>query len=321
MSGLSASGPGAERPAPDAVLVGAPGKVNLGLRVAARRGDGHHELDTLFATIDVADELRVERTASGVVGDVEIEPAAGAGGEVPPIGPDNLAGRAASAWLRAASAEGGVKLVLRKVLPVAAGLGGGSSDAGAVLRAMARLWPGEADPLALAAELGSDVPFFAAGVGAARGRGRGERLAPLELPPRWLVLANPRVPVPVREAYAALTTFGPPLDRSAILAAWSGGGAPRWRNDLQPGVLRRFPEVRAAWRALGDAGLDAPLLSGSGSTCFGLARDERHARAAADELAAREPGWWVRAARAPADPSTWAVRDAPIATGSGATGR
>lgn len=307
------SGSGAARPAATAVVVGAPGKVNLGLRVAARRGDGYHELDTLFATVDVADELRLERTAAGVAGEVEVDPGAGGHGEVPPIGADNLAARAAVAWLRAASADGGVRISLRKALPVAAGLGGGSSDAGAVLRAMARLWPGEADAVALAAELGADVPFFAAGVAAARGRGRGERLAPLELPPRWLVLANPRVPVPVGEAYAALAAFGPPLDRSAILDAWSEGGAPPWRNDLQPGVMRRFPEVRVAWRALADAGLQAPLLSGSGATCFALARDEAHARAAATELAARNPGWWVRAARAPADPSTWAVRDAPVA--------
>lgn len=311
----------ADRRAADAVLVGAPGKVNLGLRVAARRGDGYHELDTLFATVGLADELRVERTAAGVAGEVEVEPAAGAPGDVPPIGPDNLAARAAEAWLRAVAAEGGVRIVLRKVLPAAAGLGGGSSDAGAVLRAMARLWPGDADPAAVAAGLGSDVPFFAAGVAAARGRGRGERLTPLELPPRWLVLANPRVPVPVREAYAALTTFGPPLDWSAILDAWRAGGAPPWRNDLQPGVVRRFPEVRAAWRALADAGLEAPLLSGSGATSFALARDEAHARAAAAELATRHPGWWVRAARAPADPSSWTVRDAPAAKGGEATGR
>jgi 4-diphosphocytidyl-2-C-methyl-D-erythritol kinase len=305
----------------DAVVVGAPGKVNLGLRVAALRGDGYHELDTLFATIDLADELRVERTAAGVSGEVEVDPQAGAVGEVPPIGPDNLAARAAAAWLRAAALDGGVRIALRKTLPVAAGLGGGSSDAGAVLRAMARLWPADADPVAVAAELGSDVPFFAAGVAAARGRGRGERLTPLELPPRWLVLANPRLPVPVGQAYAALTAFGPPLERSAILDAWRAGGAPPWRNDLQPGVLRRFPEVRAAWRALADAGLDAPLLSGSGATCFALARDEGQARAAAAELAARHPGWWVRAARAPADPSRWAVRAAPAAARGGAAER
>lgn len=290
--------------APDVVTVVAPAKVNLGLRVSARRGDGFHEIDTLFATVEIGDRLRLARTASGVAGTVNDRRGPGAGAEpVPPMGPENLAFRAAEAWLEAAGRPGGVHVELDKRLPIAAGLGGGSSDAGAVLRAIASLWPADVDTLAVAKKLGSDVPFFASGHAVARGRGRGERLVARSLPARWLVLVNPGVAVPVAEAYGALMAFGPPLDWDAVASAWSEGRAPRWRNDLQAGVLRGHPEVRAALSALSEAGLGAPLLSGSGATCFGLARDEEHAGRVAREIGAARPDWWTTAARAPASPT------------------
>ncbi|MDZ7707354.1 MAG: 4-(cytidine 5'-diphospho)-2-C-methyl-D-erythritol kinase [Trueperaceae bacterium] len=287
--------------APEVVTVVAPAKVNLGLRVSARRGDGYHEIDTLFATVEIGDRLRLSRTGTGVSGVVtdRREPGSGAE-EVPPMGPANLAFRAADAWLEAAGRPGGVHVELEKQLPIAAGLGGGSSDAGAVIRAMARLWPAAVDPIAIAKRLGSDVPFFASGHAVARGRGRGEKLAPRALPARWLVLVNPGVAVPVAQAYGDLMAFGPPQDWDAVASAWSEGQAPRWRNDLQAGVLRRHPDVRAAWTALGQAGLAAPLLSGSGATCFGLADGEEHARRVARELRAGRPDWWVIATSAPA---------------------
>lgn len=294
---------------PDVVAVVAPAKVNLGLRVAARRGDGYHEIDTLFATVEIGDRLRLTRTASGVSGAASDQREPGSRAEdLPPMGASNLAYRAAEAWLEAAGRPGGVHVELDKRLPIAAGLGGGSSDAGAVIRGMARLWPAAVDPLAIAKRLGSDVPFFTSGHAVARGRGRGERLTPRTLPERWLVLVNPGVAVPVAEAYGDLMAFGPPLDWDAVATAWAEGEAPRWRNDLQAGVLRRHPEVRAAWTALGEAGLSAPSLSGSGATCFGLADDEEHARRVARELRTGRPDWWARPARAPARPAFAEVR-------------
>lgn len=290
----------------DAVSVGAPGKVNLGLRVAARRGDGYHEIDTVFAALNVGDTVRVARVdAPGVRGVVlDRREGAGATEALPGMAPGNLAWRAADAWLRATGAGGGVHVELVKRLPVAAGLGGGSSDAAAVLRALAALEPGTSvNVSALAATLGSDVPFFAAGAASARGRGRGERLRPFELPPRWLVLLNPGVGVPVAEAYGRLGGFGPPVAWDDVARAWCEGEAPRWRNDLQPGVFAAEPAVRGAWTALRDAGLDAPLLSGSGATCFALASDEAHARRAAAELAAARPDAWVAAVQAPVAPA------------------
>jgi 4-diphosphocytidyl-2-C-methyl-D-erythritol kinase len=297
------SEPGVARTA----TVVAPGKVNLGLRVAARRGDGFHEIDTVFAALDVGDLVRVARSEeAGVSGVVHDErDVAGAEGTLPGMDERNLAWRAADAWLRESGAPGGVRVELRKRLPVAAGLGGGSSDAAAVLRALAALEPDRPiDAARLAAGLGSDVPFFAAGVASARGRGRGERLRPFELPPRWLVLVNPGVPVPVAQAYARLGGFGPPVDWEALASAWCAGRAPRWRNDLQAGVFAAEAGVRAAWASLAGAGLDAPLLSGSGGTCFAVAPDEERARDAVERIAADRPDWWVRAARAPLAPES-----------------
>ncbi|MDR9392158.1 MAG: 4-(cytidine 5'-diphospho)-2-C-methyl-D-erythritol kinase [Trueperaceae bacterium] len=287
----------------------APGKVNLGLRVSALRGDGYHEIDTLFATVDVGDVVHVRRTGRGVHGRVvdarEAEGGDGGDAPLPDLAGGNLAADAAAAWRAAADPGGlGVEIVLEKRLPVAAGLGGGSSDAGAVLRALQALAGPDALPAdalqAVAKGLGSDVPFFAAGVAAARGRGRGERLRPTDLPPRWGVLLRPPVAVSAGEAYRALGGFGPPIAWDAVLEAWAAGGTPRWRNDLQPGVGTRHAPVRAALAALRNAELGAPILSGSGATCFALAPDEAAAHRAADHLAGEHPDAWVRAVRVPA---------------------
>lgn len=287
---------------PRAIEVEARGKVNFGLRVAARRGDGFHEIDTVFARLDLADRLRVELVdETGVHGVVHDERDRSTSGErLPDMDSDNLAWRAADAWLRATGASHGVRIELWKHLPVAAGLGGGSSDAGAVLRALGRLAPsGEVDLARLGAVLGSDVPFFVSDAASQRGRGRGERLRPFDLVPRWLVLVNPGTPVFVGDAYGAVMSFGPPIDWGAFAEAWNGGATPRWRNDLQPGVFSLAPSVREAWTALRQAGLEAPLLSGSGGTCFAIAADEDDALRVQRSLASERPDWWVRAARAP----------------------
>jgi len=281
------------------LTVTAPGKVNLGLRVAARRVDGFQELDTIFATISLHDDVTVALGGEGVHGNVEDARAIKTEEALPGMTEGNLAWRAADAWLRAAreaANEGdapiptGVRIDLVKRIPIAAGLGGGSSDAAAVLRALDALQPGRVDVMRVARELGSDVPFFVAGYPSARGRGRGERLTPVELPSRWLVLHNPGISVPVREAYASLAAFGPPLDHEAMQDAWRSGASLRLRNDLQPGVTGAYPEVRDALNALREVGLEAPTLSGSGATCFGVAPSEDAAHDAAGRLMAMRPG-------------------------------
>jgi len=264
-------------------------KVNLGLAVLGRRPDGYHELHTLFATLDLADRVRLARRKRGIA-------LAVAGAELP-TGEANLAYRAARAYLEATGVEAGVTIALEKRIPLAAGLGGGSADAAAVLRGMERLFGAGADLPALAAELGADVPFLLRG-GLAEARGVGERLRPLLPTPLHLVLVNPGFPVPTAEVYRALGPgdWGPELEAGAILEALAENRPPPWRNDLEAAAFRLFPQLRALKEVLLGHGLE-PLLAGSGPTFLAPLPDRERAEATARALAARYPGFWVRAAR------------------------
>lgn len=267
----------------------APAKVNLGLAVLGRRADGYHEVHSLMVTLDVGDRLSFEPAPRGVQ-ELEV-----VGADLP-AGSDNLVQRAAGAYLDAAGRPGGVRIVLRKELPIAAGLGGGSSDAAATLRALERLYPAGLDLLGIARALGADVPFLVRG-GAAVATGVGERLEPVELPAVHLVLANPGVAVSAADAYRHLDgRFGPPLDVARIVAALAGRAGPAYRNDLEAAVLERHPAVGDARALLGALGLRGVLMSGSGSTVLGLAGSREGAEEAAERLLGERPAWWVRAA-------------------------
>lgn len=313
MTGVRPAGEGGAVARADALTAGelAPGKVNLGLAVLTRRGDGYHELETLFARIDLADELTLallpERPGEVVASVVpEADPADpewhARSLSALPTGRENLAVRAASAYLaaweeRTGRPPPGVALTLVKRLPIAAGLGGGSSDAAAALRALERLVPAGLDLVALALRLGSDVPFFASGAAAALARGRGERLSPAALPRLDLVLAKPELTVSAAEAYAALVGFTGRLKHEEALAALARGEEPGWRNGLQAGVMRAHAEVRELLAELRSLGLRGVLMSGSGPTCFGVADGPEAAEEAAAALRARRPDLWVRTAR------------------------
>ena len=272
----------------------APAKVNLGLAVTGKLENGYHSLDTLFTTTDVGDTLTLEATDSGIQLEVIGLPL----GDVK----DNLVYRAAALYLEATGQTGGVRMTLEKRLPIAAGLGGGSSDAAAALRGLARLYPagasGMGPPLhAMAKALGADVPFLLNG-GAAHGGGVGDLLEPIALPETHLVLANPKVGITAREAYLGLRgRYGQPLELDAILEALRTGEAPPYRNDLELPVLEAYPIVQDVKDTLESAGLYGVLMSGSGSTCFGLARDAAHAMSAAAQIARAQPTWWVAATR------------------------
>ncbi|MFC4640529.1 4-(cytidine 5'-diphospho)-2-C-methyl-D-erythritol kinase [Deinococcus hohokamensis] len=269
----------------------APAKINLGLSVLGRRPDGYHELHSLMVPLTVGDELEIapapELSLQVVGADL-------------PTDERNLVYRAAQVYLEAAGVEAGARIKLYKRLPLASGLGGGSSDAASTLLTLADLYPAAVDLPALALRLGADVPFFLL-QGAALAQGVGERLTPLPVPSRALVLLNPGVEVSARDAYRWLgeaQAFTPPLDLSALLAALEQGKPDvPYFNALQARVAARHAPVREALAALGCAGLHAPLMSGSGSTCFALAESESHASQAAESLAGRFPGWWVQAAR------------------------
>uniref|UniRef100_UPI002628ECB0 4-(cytidine 5'-diphospho)-2-C-methyl-D-erythritol kinase n=1 Tax=uncultured Meiothermus sp. TaxID=157471 RepID=UPI002628ECB0 len=243
----------------------APAEVNLGLSVLGRRADSYHELHTIFAALQVGDRLQIEAIPEGV--ELEVR------GSSLPANPDNLVYLAAVAYLNALGWRGGVRVVLEKTLPLASGLGGGSSDAAAVLKALSRLYPAPVELSELALKLGADVPFFL-GAGLAEGRGVGERLRPLPPLEAHLVLVNPGLAVSAAEAYRRLEPemWQPELDLPSILAAIRAGEEPPYWNTLEQPVFGMEPFLSELKRELRRAGLRGVLMSGSGSTLFGLAR-------------------------------------------------
>ena len=282
-------------PAPDADAVAvaghgvlAPAKINLTLHVTGQRADGYHLLDSLVVFADVGDRLvlrRAERPALAVTGPM----AAGV-----PEGADNLV-------LRAAAAMGvALEIGLEKHLPAAAGIGGGSSDAAAVLRGAVALVPGLALPADRGLSLGADVPVCLL-ARAARMRGIGEDVVPVAgLPALHGVLVNPGVAVSTgvifrslpRKDNAPMPDDLPHWRDAADLADWLAGQ----RNDMQDAAIAAAPVVGAVITALaGTEGCLLARMSGSGATCFGLYAEADAAARAADALA--RPGWWVRAVR------------------------
>ncbi len=264
------------RPGPGRTLrIDAPAKVNLSLRVLERMPDGFHRLETLFQAVDLQDSL----TVTTIPGSHVVLETPGA--DVGPV-EDNLVTRAVRAFRAATGTETGVEIRLDKRIPAGAGLGGGSSDAGAMLRLLNRLHGDGLAPealQALGATLGADVAFFAGEAGYALGEGRGESLRALPgLPPRTLVLGLPPVHVPTGPAYGALARL---RQGSVTPAGVLGGDAPTdWPavrslavNDFEAVVPPAHPPVDAALGALrADQGVLLALLSGSGGAVFGLPR-------------------------------------------------
>lgn len=286
--------------------VPAPGKVNLTLDVRMRRTDGFHDLDSVVAAFLPADELEISVRSGGPRGVSLVcdDPAL-------PTDSGNLAFRAAELFLShlLPGHDIAVGLRLAKRLPAQAGLGGGSSDAAAVLRALSRLFPDAAAPDALtgiAAAIGSDVPLFLHPQAGLRMSGRGERIAslPAPLPVLHGVLVKPAVGVPTKQAYECLDALpdrqpGRATERLlSVLANGSTDGetiGAAMGNDFEAAILPAFPAVAEAHRAVADAGAVRALLCGSGSAVFGLARDADHARALTKHLCGRFP--WVKCAR------------------------
>lgn len=284
-------------PAPVGLEDLAPAKVNLALHVTGRRADGYHLLDSLVAFARVGDRLEAE-PAPGLTLSLAGPFAAALG-----AGADNSV-LAAASLLRPPGRGAALRLV--KVLPVASGLGGGSADAAAALRLLARLWRRPLPGPAAALSLGADVPVCLGGR-PARMRGIGEDLSPVALPPFWMVLVNPGVPVPTAAVFAALAAkANPPLPNppafpdAAALAAWLA----RARNDLEPPARALAPPIDEALAALtAQPGCALARMSGSGATCFGLFAAEAPALAAFAALRAARPGWWIVAAPSMGDGS------------------
>jgi 4-diphosphocytidyl-2-C-methyl-D-erythritol kinase len=277
----------------------APAKLNLYLHVVGRRGDGYHLLDSLVAFADIADEIIAAPAATlslAVTGPC----AAGLGDDAT----TNLVWRAAERLAAHLGRTPGAALMLVKNLPVASGIGGGSSDAAAALRALCDLWQARIAPEALAAiaaELGADVPVCLVPRASWLG-GIGERVEPAAaLPPVAAVLANPGIALATKDVFARRR--GPFSDRARFAGAARDARhlaalLEERRNDLTEAATALVPEIgRVLARLAATKGVLLARLSGSGATCFALYGDAGEAAAAAAQLRAEEPGWWVAASR------------------------
>jgi len=278
----------------DAVTVAAWAKVNLSLHVVGRRADGYHLLDSLIAFAGFGDTL-VAAPGAGLSLVVE-----GPTAQLLPPGEVNIVEKAARALAQAAGIEADASLRLIKRLPVAAGIGGGSADAAAALKALVRLWrldPLEQDLLALALTLGADVPVCLAGR-ATTLSGIGEGLAPApKLPPAWLVLVNPMLPCSTPSVFKArqgpFSTALPLTEAPADAAALAEALAAR-RNDLTDAAISVVPAIGDALAQIAARpGCLLARMSGSGATCFGLFATAAAAEGAAAELATVRPDWWA----------------------------
>ncbi|MFT4605449.1 MAG: 4-diphosphocytidyl-2-C-methyl-D-erythritol kinase [Rhodothermales bacterium] len=265
----------------------APCKINLGLHVLRKRPDGFRDIDTVFLRIPWCDEIFYEHLSGGVREMSNSDSAL-------PTDERNLCMAAAVALAESMGVSDGFQLHLDKRVPYGAGLGSGSSDAAAVLMMLADEWGAVTEGAggaggglqAIAATLGSDVPFFL-GSPVARGTGRGEELTPMEWQsPFSLVVAVPDVHVPTGPAYALVE---PRSERRADLVDLiASNDLERWRaelvNDFQEPIIRAYPAVGAVLDALRDAGAGYAAMSGSGSAVYGVFESAGAARGVAEAM-------------------------------------
>ncbi len=277
-----------------------PAKVNLYLRVVGRRPDGYHEVVTVMQPLALADVLTVTLGGEGISLTCDRPEL--------PQGEENLVWRAARQFQEETGLKQGVRLSLAKQIPVAAGLGGGSSDAAGTLLALNDL-AGKPLPQSrlhrLASLLGADVPFFLAREPAV-GRGTGTQLSAVTLLPYWYLLVNPGVPLSTRWVYENLDLAGGPTLPAS--QAWDPEHPETWvGNDLGKVALKRFPELALLLAGLSEAGAWCQGISGSGPTLFGLFRTREAAHQAGLRLRRTFRGWLAvaRGLTGPEPETTW----------------
>jgi len=279
----------------DTGMVGlhSPAKINLFLRVLAKEESGFHQLETLFTALAFGDDLTLERADSGIILETE-------GLDMGPV-EENLVYRAARGFLEESGVTAGVRVRIKKRIPLGGGLGGGSSNAGATLLGLHALFPGTLDDgglLDLAGTLGSDVPFFLSSSPLALAWGRGTRVLPLPpLPPLPVLLSLPPVQLPTPAAYRLLSrereeTPSPQSSKLYSLeelSSWERVGQLAG-NDFETAVLREYPLLGRIRVALQETGPIISLLSGSGAALFAVFEAEAEARVAKLEMENRFPG-------------------------------
>ncbi|MBL7072202.1 MAG: hypothetical protein ISS33_00310 [Candidatus Omnitrophica bacterium] len=284
------------------MFITAPAKVNLFLRVLNKRNDGYHSIETIFEKISLCDEINIDviddRTPIPPRRWNEFHLRGGIGGDETdtgiriecddpsiPVCSDSLMGRTVRLFKEKAAVNDNFIIKLKKNIPSGGGLGGGSSDAAAILRAMNKITGQKLNKTSLldiAGKLGADVPFFLNDANFACGKGRGDIITKLEFERKiWHVLVIPPFKILTKDVYGRFSPFGLTkdiaLDRmfSAFLEDKNSGSlAKNLHNDLQPIVLREFPVLKKVFRELEGAGALGTLLSGSGSTVFGIFDEE-----------------------------------------------
>jgi 4-diphosphocytidyl-2-C-methyl-D-erythritol kinase len=254
-------------------------KINLALHVRGKRVDGYHELETLFAFVDAGDELTARRSDRDELTVF---------GEFAPQLSDPFGNIVAKALTSLPHSEG-LSVTLEKNLPVAAGLGGGSADAGAVFRIVREEFGLPDDWRQRAAKLGADVPACVESV-ASIGRGTGTELAAVanDWADRHVLLINPRLPLATSDVFAAWDG----VDRGSLPEGMVSQIATEGRNDLEAAAISLCPPIADVLAALRQTDADLVRMSGSGATCFALYRSHEVIQKAAEKLASEHPGWW-----------------------------
>ena len=287
----------------DELVLHAPAKLNLSLAVLDRRQDGFHEIESLMVPVSVSDQLHVRRAPAGVfslevtfAGKLGCEPGRSLARDVPDDG-SNLVLRAARLLAERTNCDAGLTIRLNKHIPSGAGLGGGSSDAAATFLAAAKLWnlDWSLDRLAtLSAELGSDIPWFFAGMAGVVG-GRGELVVPVEgIPAYDVVIACPSEGLSTAHVYGACKPEAHRRDEASSLASVLQSGLlrqalPLMHNSLQQPAQQLAPAVDQLLSDMAAADAFHPILTGSGSACFSLCRTTHEAKQLATSLEAA--GW------------------------------
>jgi 4-diphosphocytidyl-2-C-methyl-D-erythritol kinase len=265
-------------------------KINLALHVLGRREDGYHEIDSVVAFADFGDEVKLRRAAKTSL------TVTGPFAAAVPLGQDNIILKAVSVLSEIFKMQPPtLEICLEKNLPVASGVGGGSADAAATLRAVLRLTERAltADQIQkLAKSLGADVPVCFA-QRACHMQGIGEIIRPLTITlPKAIVLVNPQKPCSTQAVFAKLALRNGQTHLSKVEIE----SAPTWRNDLTHAACEVEPEINKVLKALeAEQVFSNVRMSGSGATCFGLISNMSSASAAAARLSVRNPGWWVKA--------------------------
>ncbi len=278
----------------DGVEIHAPAKINLYLHITGRRADGYHELDSLVGFTAHGDVIQVRKHKKLCL---KIH---GPFGSSLQANDDNLIVRAARALARETGYQGGAHITVKKNLPVSSGIGGGSADAAATLKALNLLWEtglADEDLAALGLRLGADIPVCILGK-VARMSGMGEAVSKLEsLPPLGVLLVNPGIPISTHRVFQTHQgNFSPRVELQEI-----GDAEVLYeflacqKNDLQDLAIQIVPAIREALEILSaETGCRLVRLSGSGATCFGLFDNESLAKASGRAISRHYPNWWVQ---------------------------